>query len=690
VAACCALQGHKQYVRALAWSRDGEYLVSGSWDGGKAKGPSVKIWNLKDGTNAVDVATGDEMVHAVALSPDGKLLATGGREKILRIWDFPGAKLRFAIDAHPRDINAVAFSPDSKVVASCGYSSATKLWDAESGKPLAVIPNPPGQAHWNDVAFSPDGKYLAMSGAGLRVIEVAGGKELFNVRSDAVQTTSLCWSPDGKIIATGGMDSVIKFWDAATGKQLGAAAGHTKPIQVVRFSPDGRWLASGAQNDPTIRLWPVVKTDVAQPKPEVAKTPTVTTLSNPLQDVAVAGGGQFLVCRLPGQKGLYVYDTSKREGKTLALPSAEFAFGAGGDTVVVALPKEKELHSYSVSTFKKTHGVAFQQADMVMAVVMGHSKGDLALVRLATGREALDPTQYHLLDTKSLQLLDTPATLRECQDGGGSFRDVIHHRANGNFTTISRWATGRSPQGVGLFVRDGNTWNFQYNHDTAGYLAMGDDGRLYSGSGAIFVAGAPAKNKIDPLRLVVRINNESLFPALGGKYFLGLNGDGQFKLYQAGTDKYLSTLGAFADWKNPRGYGIAPVTIDDFRSPFTLDKHVLFVPERGVLVLLPLSNSRIVQLPFELQEVTKSVRVKSSPPLRVKGGGEWKYQLVCEADHPPLTYKLARGPEGMSLSPAGQLTWRAPSGIQGVAVIMVTIMDAKGQVVNHEFTVTID
>ena len=131
--------------------------------------------------------------------------------------------------------------------------------------------------------------------------------------------------------------------------------------------------ASGARNDPLIRLWPVLKTDVAQPAPTLPKTPTGTVLASPLQDVAFAGGGQFLVCRLKGEKGLFVYDTSKRQGKTLALPSAQFAFGAGGDTVLVALPKEKELHSYSLSTFKKQHAVDFQQADLVVAIVMGHS-----------------------------------------------------------------------------------------------------------------------------------------------------------------------------------------------------------------------------------------------------------------------------------------------------------------------------
>jgi WD40 repeat protein len=79
------------------------------------------------------------------------------------------------------------------------------------------------------------------------------------VRPDNVQTTGLCWSPDSAMIATVGMDHDLKLWDTASGKELAAVNGNHMTIQTVRFSPDGRWLATAAWNDQDIRLWPLVK-----------------------------------------------------------------------------------------------------------------------------------------------------------------------------------------------------------------------------------------------------------------------------------------------------------------------------------------------------------------------------------------------------------------------------------------------
>jgi WD40 repeat protein len=159
--------------------------------------------------------------------------------------------------------SSIAFSPDGKTVTAVasGYSGDLRIWDAASGRVVRTLRRPQrrdpdtGGMHW--VAFSPDGKTLAVAGT-------EGTIDLWDVPSWRITRTlaghegvvrRVVFAPDGKGLATGGDDGTVRLWDLMSGaiRRLPVPVPE-KSVRCLAFSPDGRTLASGS-NEPVIRLW---------------------------------------------------------------------------------------------------------------------------------------------------------------------------------------------------------------------------------------------------------------------------------------------------------------------------------------------------------------------------------------------------------------------------------------------------
>jgi RNA polymerase sigma factor (sigma-70 family) len=314
---------HPWGVRGIAFSRDGKQLVSGS-------GHTIYVWEAAtgkqvrqlDGINFMgiavspvgdvmasaqnghvqvwDLATGkpkfkhDVSGFAVAISPDGSVLATGGRTPAkgdpVVLWDLrTGDKLR-SLPANMYQVFRLAFSPDGKSLAavSCGNSSfappkssrpqLVRLWEVETGQ-LHELDGHTGGA--TSLAFSPDGKVLATAGHDGTMIlwDSATRKQLRKI--DLVEEAyvhrkgngfdsggihALAFAPDGKTIASANHDGTVRLFDAGTGKQVHVFRGHAGSVFDVAFSPDGKILAS-ASADQTVRLWDAATGALLHPRP---------------------------------------------------------------------------------------------------------------------------------------------------------------------------------------------------------------------------------------------------------------------------------------------------------------------------------------------------------------------------------------------------------------------------------------
>jgi WD40 repeat protein len=202
-------------------------------------------------------------LNSIALSPDGKLIASIGAERAIVVWDAETGAEVMTFGGRDEDTGCcLAFSPDSRRIVSGSskrgddrYPGSIKLWDVARGEEIMTWA---GGGHGViSIAFSPDGQRIVSGHSGIvKVWDAASGAELMKfIGPEDSKIRSVEFSPDGKRIAAACYeDRTAKIWDAATGMELMTLRGHGKSVFSVAFSPDGKRLVTGSQ-DGTARIW---------------------------------------------------------------------------------------------------------------------------------------------------------------------------------------------------------------------------------------------------------------------------------------------------------------------------------------------------------------------------------------------------------------------------------------------------
>lgn len=284
-----ALVGHQQRINTLAFSSDEQTLASGSFD------ETVRLWDVQTGTeirslkhgrtvpnavtftpddNAViavcnielkvwETATGKELatrsiapgLPVLALSPDGKTLATVDVQPVIRLWDTQTWEEKASIRGHGNVVRSLAFSPDGTHLASGSLDQTARVWNlSRNMNDVIKLTDPDTPSGFSKALFTPDGQKIiaAKSRAGMASIwDRISGHKLFDLRGHTKPATvtnfslELAVSSDSRFIATGGADNLVKIWDTETGREINTLSDLPGRPTILAFSPNNNFLAVG-------------------------------------------------------------------------------------------------------------------------------------------------------------------------------------------------------------------------------------------------------------------------------------------------------------------------------------------------------------------------------------------------------------------------------------------------------------
>jgi len=258
--------GHEGVVCAVRFDPTGRLLATG---GNK----SVKIFNAKTGDlmasmldPEMESVQDDLYFRAIAFSPDGKHLATGSEDGLVRMWDIDSQKVLYSLEGHEQDIYTIEFFDGGSKLATGSGDKSVCLWDLKDRKCLQTLhagtPDTTKDSGITSIAVSPNGKFLAAGSLDrlIRIWSLPTGSPVDVIEGHADSIYSIAFTADGHHLLSGSLDKTCRLWEFESADNLKGAVckfdmtGHKDFVLSVTGSPDGKWFLTGSK-DRSVMWW---------------------------------------------------------------------------------------------------------------------------------------------------------------------------------------------------------------------------------------------------------------------------------------------------------------------------------------------------------------------------------------------------------------------------------------------------
>jgi WD40 repeat protein len=401
-------------VMAVAFSPDGAAL-------GVTSGGFVRLLDPATGAEIRALETPDPGAHdngkmgaitSLAFSPDGKLVAAGGMDDLVRVWDAATGQIKHQLRRHKEQVTSVAFSPDSSRLASSAMDGTAAVWDMASGALVEhlrgheaeiyrvefVTPDRVATISYDrtarlwDISDGPYVRTLSTVSGGLdrtavslesgrlavarertaSVFDIKTGATIADLSGHVEQVSALAISPDGTRVGTGTAEGAARIWDVGSARIKATLGGHGKGVSAIQFSRNGKRIATGAVEG-GVRLWDA---DSGARVAELLEHPShVSSLVFSNDDRLLASGswdGTITIWT--------VAEATKRHGLRGGQGRVtKVVFSANGETLAAAIDAEVKLWDTATGQLRATLG-GYEQSVLAMAF----SKDDRTLAAVAS------------------------------------------------------------------------------------------------------------------------------------------------------------------------------------------------------------------------------------------------------------------------------------------------------------------
>ncbi|ESA33763.1 wd40 repeat-containing protein [Leptolyngbya sp. Heron Island J] len=272
------LEGHNSWVSAVAFNPKYMVLASGGLD------DTVNLWDISTGTLTTSLTGHARGINGLAFSPRGQVLASCSDDDTIRVWNAGTGQLLHILKGHRHDVTSVAIGRRGSLLISGSEDRTVGVWNLEQGKLAKVLSGNAGMIRCVDI--SPDEELVVSGGFDNKIrLWQLGTGEVFRVLSGHLNSINdIAISADGRLIVSASKDRCIKLWSLRSGNLIHTLKGHTREINAVAIAPNQRTVVS-AGGDSCIKVWDTKTGELVE---------TFTDHGNSVTAIAIHPNGQYM------------------------------------------------------------------------------------------------------------------------------------------------------------------------------------------------------------------------------------------------------------------------------------------------------------------------------------------------------------------------------------------------------------